>query len=107
MSTEIRTTGVGNAALTLIRILPAISLTGVVCSLALLPCLLSPPALGQSIRLGNAIPPDDERPPLDSGEWIQYMLDTCETVEDVIASDNVVRIWTVEVWVRSSLPESK
>lgn len=40
-------------------------------------------------------PPPDERPPL-TMMWPQYMLDTCETVEDVIASDDVVRIWTVD-----------
>jgi len=41
-------------------------------------------------------PAPDERPPLDSGEWMQYVLDTCATVEDVIASDELVRIITVD-----------
>jgi penicillin V acylase-like amidase (Ntn superfamily) len=40
-------------------------------------------------------PPPDERPPL-TMMWPQYILDTCETVEDVIASDTLVRIWTVD-----------
>jgi choloylglycine hydrolase len=40
-------------------------------------------------------PPPDERPPL-TMMWPQYILDTCETVEDVIASDALVRIWTVD-----------
>jgi len=40
-------------------------------------------------------PPPDERPPL-TMMWPQYMLDTCETVEDVIASDAQVRAWTVD-----------
>lgn len=42
------------------------------------------------------VPAPDERPPLDSGEWMQYLLDTCQTVEDVIASDARVRIFTVD-----------
>ena len=41
-------------------------------------------------------PSADERPPLDSGEWVQYILDTCATVEEVIAIDSQVRILTVD-----------
>ena len=41
-------------------------------------------------------PPPDERPPLDTGEWVQYILDTCVTVEEVIATDSRVRILTVD-----------
>jgi len=41
-------------------------------------------------------PPPDHRPPLDNGEWVQYILDTCATVEDVIATDADVRILTVD-----------
>jgi penicillin V acylase-like amidase (Ntn superfamily) len=41
-------------------------------------------------------PPPDERPPLVDGLWIQYMLDTCETVEDVIAAARDFRILTVD-----------
>ncbi len=41
-------------------------------------------------------PSADERPPLDSGEWVQYILDTCATVADVIATDSKVRIFTVD-----------
>jgi len=38
----------------------------------------------------------DARPPLDSGEWMQYILDTCETIDDVLATDAQVRIITVD-----------
>ena len=41
-------------------------------------------------------PREDARPPLDSGEWVQYILDTCATVADVIATDSQVRIITVD-----------
>ena len=41
-------------------------------------------------------PTADARPPLDSGEWVQYILDTCATVEEVIATDSQVRIFTVD-----------
>lgn len=44
---------------------------------------------------GTVNPPPDERPPL-TMMWPQYILDSCETVEDVIASDDLVRIWTVD-----------
>ncbi len=37
-------------------------------------------------------PPPDERPPLESGIWVQYQLDNASTIEEVIASDSVVRI---------------
>ena len=51
-----------------------------------------------TMNLGNATvsPPADERPALDSGVWIQYMLDTCETVEDVVAAESDVRIITAD-----------
>ena len=47
-----------------------------------------------TMNLGYATqsPLPDERPPLDSGFWIQYQLDTCSTVEEVIASDSLVRM---------------
>jgi len=41
-------------------------------------------------------PSPDERPLLESGFWLQYMLDNCETVEEVIAIDAEVRIDTVD-----------
>lgn len=41
-------------------------------------------------------PPPDDRPVLDNGEWVQYILDTCATVDDVIATDADVRIVTVD-----------
>jgi len=37
-------------------------------------------------------PIPDERPPLVSALWVQYQLDTCATLEDVMASDARVRI---------------
>ena len=40
-------------------------------------------------------PPSDHRPPLD-WMWPQYILDTCETVDDVIATDLEVRNYTVD-----------
>jgi penicillin V acylase-like amidase (Ntn superfamily) len=51
-----------------------------------------------TMNLGDATryPPADERPALDSGVWIQYMLDTCETVEDVVAAESDVRIITAD-----------
>ena len=41
-------------------------------------------------------PPPDHRPALDNGEWVQYLLDTCATVDEVIATDDDVRILTVD-----------
>jgi choloylglycine hydrolase len=37
-------------------------------------------------------PAPDERPPLESPLWIQYQLDTCATLEEVMANDSRVRI---------------
>ena len=37
-------------------------------------------------------PGEDSRPALDVLQWVQYQLDCSETVEDVIASDRLVRI---------------
>ncbi len=42
------------------------------------------------------VPAPDERPPLDSGEWMQFVLDTCATVEDLAATDIRVSIFTVD-----------
>ena len=41
-------------------------------------------------------PPPDARPPLEDGLWIQYMLDNCVTVADVIEAARDVRIITVD-----------
>jgi len=41
-------------------------------------------------------PPPDERPPLVDGLWVQYMLDTCSTVEEVLAAAKDVRILTID-----------
>jgi penicillin V acylase-like amidase (Ntn superfamily) len=47
-----------------------------------------------TMNLGYATqnPLPDERPPLESPFWVQYQLDTCSTVEEVLASDSLVRI---------------
>jgi len=42
------------------------------------------------------LPPADPRPVLDSGNWLQYLLDTCSTVDDVLAQGDVVRALTVD-----------
>ena len=42
------------------------------------------------------LPRPDPRPVLDSGNWIQYLLDTCATVDEVLAADEVVRNLTVD-----------
>jgi len=41
-------------------------------------------------------PPPDHRPVVDSGFWMQYILDTCATVDEVIASNAMVRNITVD-----------
>jgi len=44
-----------------------------------------------SLALTETYPPAaDHRPPVDDHFWNQYILDTCATVEDVIASENKV-----------------
>ena len=42
------------------------------------------------------LPRRDPRPELDSGNWMQYLLDTCSTVEEVLAADEFVRNLTVD-----------
>jgi penicillin V acylase-like amidase (Ntn superfamily) len=42
------------------------------------------------------LPRPDPRPVLDSGNWMQYLLDTCATVDEVLATDEVVRNLTVD-----------
>lgn len=42
------------------------------------------------------VPADDPRPPLDSGEWMQFILDTCATIDEVLATEHLVRIFTVD-----------
>jgi choloylglycine hydrolase len=42
------------------------------------------------------LPPPDSRPVLDSGNWMQYLLDTCATVDEVLATDDLVRTLTVD-----------
>jgi len=48
---------------------------------------ISTMALGETV---NPVP--DERPPLVSPLWMQYILDTCATVEDLMRSEGKVRI---------------
>jgi penicillin V acylase-like amidase (Ntn superfamily) len=40
----------------------------------------------------NQPPAPDERPPLETSLWVQYQLDTSSTVEEVLASDSLVRM---------------
>jgi penicillin V acylase-like amidase (Ntn superfamily) len=53
--------------------------------------VLSTMRLGPLSQLVN-----DHRLPLDSGVWVQYVLDTCETIACVVASNDRVRIITVD-----------
>jgi penicillin V acylase-like amidase (Ntn superfamily) len=41
--------------------------------------------------MADEYPEADGRAPFDIGSWTQYMLDTCATVDDVIALDTVIR----------------
>jgi len=46
-----------------------------------------------TLYLPNSQPPaPDERPWLDSGSWVQYVLDNCSTVQEVMDSDAHLRI---------------
>ncbi len=38
------------------------------------------------------VPPPDERPSLISAAWVQYVLDTCATVDDIVAAERRVRV---------------
>jgi penicillin V acylase-like amidase (Ntn superfamily) len=49
--------------------------------------VMSTMALGETKN-----PNPDERPPLASPLWMQYILDTCATVDELIATDKMVRI---------------
>ncbi len=41
-------------------------------------------------------PPPDHRPPLEDGQWVQFMLDTCSTVDEVMAAAESLRILTID-----------
>lgn len=49
--------------------------------------VVSTMALGET-----AVPAPDERPSLTSALWVQYLFDTCATVEDVVQSEKDIRI---------------
>jgi len=49
--------------------------------------VMSTMALGETKN-----PEPDERPPLASPLWMQYIFDTCATVDELIATDKIVRI---------------
>jgi penicillin V acylase-like amidase (Ntn superfamily) len=49
-------------------------------------------AMSTMILSGTRFPDADERPPLASQLWVQYVLDTCDSVEDLIAMEKLVRI---------------
>jgi penicillin V acylase-like amidase (Ntn superfamily) len=40
----------------------------------------------------SKLPKPDERPPLDSASWVQYVLDTCSSVQEAIHVDSLVRL---------------
>lgn len=40
----------------------------------------------------SELPEPDSRPPVASGFWVQYHLDTCATVQEVIRADTLVRL---------------
>ncbi|KPJ59368.1 MAG: hypothetical protein AMJ46_11575 [Latescibacteria bacterium DG_63] len=40
----------------------------------------------------SGLPAPDERPPLVSGFWVQYQLDNCATVQEVVLTDSLVRL---------------
>ncbi len=40
----------------------------------------------------SVLPPPDERPPVDNGFWVQYVLDTCGTVEEAAGVDSLIRL---------------
>ena len=40
----------------------------------------------------SVLPEPDERPPLASGSWVQYVLDTCASIPEVIRVDSIVRL---------------
>jgi choloylglycine hydrolase len=43
------------------------------------------------LRAGE-YPEPDERPPLYDGQWCQYMLDTCSSVDEVVESSSAIRV---------------
>jgi choloylglycine hydrolase len=47
------------------------------------------------ITTHNPLP--DHRPPLMSPVWMQYILDTCATIDDVLATDDDVRIMQASI----------
>lgn len=48
--------------------------------------------VGTMELLAGKFPEPDERPALTVGTWAQYVLDTCATIDEVIALDRIVRI---------------
>jgi choloylglycine hydrolase len=47
---------------------------------------------------GSLAPAPDERPPLEAPLWVQYQLDNYRTVDEVIASESLVRITSPGSW---------
>ena len=41
---------------------------------------------------GTKVHEPDERPPLSSGYWVQYILDQCKTIEEVIEAKSAIRM---------------
>ena len=53
---------------------------------------------GMGLGSATTYPAPDSRPAIDAMQWIQYQLDNSATVEDVIASDTVLRISNSTTW---------
>lgn len=49
---------------------------------------------GEMTLNATRYPDADSRAPMENNQWVQYMLDTCATVEEVLAADRRVRINT-------------
>jgi hypothetical protein len=49
-------------------------------------------AVGEMTLMETQFPQPDSRQAISNPQWIQYQLDNCATVEDVIGTDSVVRI---------------
>jgi len=46
-----------------------------------------------TMQLGDTqVPPPDDRPSLISAAWVQYVLDTCATIDDIVEAERRVRL---------------
>jgi penicillin V acylase-like amidase (Ntn superfamily) len=49
-----------------------------------------------TMALAQHVPPVDQRAYMTTNFWWQYILDTCETIDDIRATDSLVRLWTMD-----------